>query len=149
MLGQHPQGWVHWELPRRSHVYLADFEEWVRRIGEEVNEPVLALHVETSDYGYIVALHGAEVAARAVVMAESAPDFREGIWALRTVTEYAGEGWRDAAMRGLVSWAKVAPRQISTEEARGILRDDWIAPEDAVHELRRLLGLELPYPTLR
>jgi hypothetical protein len=71
--------------------------------------PLLACYVETSDFGYALALARGELAARYVVNAHFADDFVEGIWALEQCVALHGRAWQRMGLAGLAGWSRVAP----------------------------------------
>lgn len=143
-LGESPAGWVHWRMRRDAYFYLHAFEELLRAIGRETQSAVLGLYVETSDFGYVCGLLGEHIEARAVANRASAPGFENGAWATRKLEDEYGDDWPSRSVDSLVAWAEHAPRALSTEEAEFCLEADWVAPEDGIQELKRLLGLPDP-----
>jgi hypothetical protein len=91
------EGWSLWRIALRSElkpvrpsrlpwksIALADFHEFARRTAEAVGGSVLAVRVETSDWGYVAGLtsdgHEGEALINSYIAADSSSD---GRWAVQ------------------------------------------------------------------
>jgi hypothetical protein len=76
--------------------------------------PMLACYVETSDFGYALALLWGEFVARSVVNAQGAEGFAQAcVWALEQCVALHGLHWQDVALRALPGWSGIAPRPLT------------------------------------
>lgn len=125
-----------WEVERR-----------LRTLSDHHAIPLLACYVETSDFGYALALAHGELVARYVVNAHGADDFVEGIWALRECAALHGLDWQRAGLEGLAGWSRVAPRPLTANKLQALLAGEHLFPEDPLfNELGLALGIEAPHP---
>jgi hypothetical protein len=107
--------------------------------------PMLACYVETSDFGYALALAHGEPLARYLVNAHFADDFVEGIWALEQCMALHGRAWQRVGLEGLAGWSRVAPRPLTALQFQALLAGEHLFPEDPLfNELGRALGIEAP-----
>ena len=107
--------------------------------------PLLACYVETSDFGYALALARGALVARYLVNAHGADDFVEGAWALEQCVALHGRDWQRAALEGLAGWSRVAPRPLTANKIQALLAGEHLFPEDPLfNELGRALGIEAP-----
>ena len=77
-----------------------DVERRLYRVSERHGIPMLACYVETSDFGYALALLRGQPLARYVVNAHSAEVFVEGVWALEQCVAMHGRDWQQMAFEG-------------------------------------------------
>jgi hypothetical protein len=125
-----------WEVERR-----------LRTVSGRAAIPMLACYVETSDFGYALALLRGELVARYVVNAHSAELFVEGVWALEQCVALHGRGWQQTAVEALARWSVVAPRPLTASQLNMILAGRHLFPEDPLfNELGLALGIEAPDP---
>jgi hypothetical protein len=107
--------------------------------------PMLACYVETSDFGYALALTQGEFVARYVVNARNAKDFKGGVWALERCVALHGRRWRQAGLRALAGWSAVTPRPLTPARLETLLAGDHLLPEIPLfNELGVALGIEAP-----
>ena len=106
-----------------------DFDERVARASQEGGAAVGAW-VFDSDFAVVVAARDGAPAAQVVVRPELAAEY-----------EVDAESDPDAFAR----WTDVAPRQLSADEVRAVLREDWVFAEEGVAELLERAGLPAPY----
>jgi len=123
-----------WEVERR-----------LRTLSGRHAVPMLACYVETSDFGYALALARGELVARYVVNAHGADDFVEGVWALQECVALHGRAWQRAGLEGLAGWSRVVPRPLTALQFQALLAGEHLFPEDPLfNELGAALGIEAP-----
>jgi hypothetical protein len=109
--------------------------------------PMLACYVETSDFGYALALRRGELVARYVVNAHSAGIFVEGVWAVEQCVALHGRDWQQAGLEGMAGWSDGAPRPLTTSQLGTLLAGEHLFPEDPLFGgLGLALGIEAPRP---
>ncbi len=135
---------MHWRMLRDPYFYLDAFEALVHAVGRETGSVVLGLYVETSDFGYVSGVLERDIVARGLVKPDAARDLKNGVWAIRELERQYGAEWVSRSANAVVAWSEHAPRTLSPPEAGLCLSDEWIAPEDAVRQLKRLVGLPDP-----
>jgi hypothetical protein len=119
-------------------------------VGREHKIPILACYVETSDFGYTLALLQGEFVARYVVNAQGAEDFLEGRWAVEESVALHGLDWQQAGLWALASWSGVAPRPLTPAQLAMLLAGRHLFPEFPLfNELGVALGIEAPQPSPR
>jgi hypothetical protein len=124
-----------------------EVEGRLRALSGRAAIPMLACYVETSDFGYALALAGGELVARYVVNAHSADIFVEGVWALEGCVALHGRDWQQTAVEALASWSAVAPRPVTASQLNAILAGRHLFPEDPLfNTLGLALGIEAPDP---
>jgi hypothetical protein len=125
-----------WEVERR-----------LRTVSGRAVIPKLACYVETSDFGYALALRRGELVARYVVNAPSAEIFVEGVWALEQCVALHGRDWQQTAVEALARWSSVAPRPLTAGQLEAILAGRHLFPEHPLfNELGLALGIEAADP---
>ncbi len=125
-----------WEVERR-----------LQTVSERHGIPLLACYVETSDFGYVLALLRGQPLARYVVNAHSAEVFVEGVWALEQCVAMHGRDWQRMGLEGLADWSEVAPRPLTADQLQALLAGKHLFPEDPLfNELGPALGIEAPRP---
>lgn len=125
-----------WEVERR-----------LRTVSGRHAIPMLACYVETSDFGYALALRRGELVARYVVNAHSAEVFVEGDWAVEQCVALHGRDWQQAGLEGLAGWSGVAPRPLTASQLSTLLAGEHLFPEAPLfNELGLALGIEAPQP---
>jgi hypothetical protein len=108
---------------------------------------MLACYVETSDFGYALALRHGELVGRYVVNAHGAEHFVEGVWALEQCVALHGRDWQQTAVEALASWSVATPRPLTTSQLDAILAGRHLFPEDPLfNTLGLALGIEAPDP---
>ena len=109
--------------------------------------PMLACYVETSDFGYALALARGELIARYLVNAHAAEVFVEAVWALEQCVALHGPDWQQMAVEGLAGWSRVVPRPLTAKQLQALLPGDHLFPEDPLfNQLGPALGIEAPHP---
>ena len=125
-----------WEVERR-----------LRTVSGRAAIPMLACYVETSDFGYALALLRGELVARYVVNAQAAEDFVEGVWALERCVALHGRDWQQTGLEGLAGWSDGAPRPLTASQLGTLLAGEHLSPEDPLFGgLGLALGIEAPRP---
>jgi hypothetical protein len=142
-----PAGGWHGAFMVHSQEQPWEVERRLRTVGGHAAIPMLACYVETSDFGYALALLRGELAARYVVNAHSAEHFVEGVWALQQCVAVHGRDWQQTAVEALARWSGVAPRPLTANQLGALLAGDHLFPEHPLfNELSLALGIEAPYP---
>src|SRR6266536_2742216 len=114
-----------WEVERR-----------LRTLSGRHAIPMLACYVETSDFGYALALAHGELVARYLVNAHAAEVFVAAVWA-----------WQQVGLEGLAGWSRVAPRPLTASQLQALLAGKHLFPEHPLlNELGLALGIEAPHP---
>lgn len=140
-----PSGWTYWNIYNMPRPRMNLFEQAVSDCARGPHGAVLGLYVETSDWGYIVGSGPRGIAARLLINPDSAKENSNGAWALDRLIVRAGtEAWDILAAEELAAWSEVAPRRASADGVLGVIRQDWVFPEDGVKALRQLVGLPPP-----
>ncbi len=138
------EGW-HGAFFKHCQEHPREVERRLRTVSGRTAIPMLACYVETSDFGYTLALARGELVARYVVNAHCADDFVEGIWPLRECVALHGLDWQRAGLEGLAGWSRVAPRPLTVSQLQALLAGEHLFPEDPLfNELGRALGIEAP-----
>jgi len=105
--------------------------------------PMLACYVETSDFGYALALLHGQLVARYVVNAHSAEHFVEGVWALEQCVAVHGRDWQQTALEALARWSAIAPQPLTASQLGALLAGKHLFPERPLFgELGLALGIE-------
>ena len=142
-----PAGGWHGAFLVHSQEQPWEVERRLRTVGGHAAIPMLACYVETSDFGYALALRRGELVARFVVNAPSAEIFVEGVWALEQCVALHGRDWQQTAVEALASWSVVAPRPLTASQLNTILAGEHLCPEDPLFNgLGLALGIEAPSP---
>ncbi len=122
-------------------------ERRLRTLSRRHAIPMLACYVETSDFGYPLALAHGELVARYVVNSRGAEVFAEGFWALGQCVALHGRDWPHVGLEGLAGWSRAAPRPLTASQLQALLAGDRLFPEDPLfNELGLALGIEAPHP---
>jgi hypothetical protein len=122
-----------------------DVERRLRMVSGRTAIPMLACYVETSDFGYALALARGELVARYLVNAHFADDFVEGVWALEQCLALHGRDWQQAGLEELAGWSRVVPRPLTADLLKALLAGEHLFPEDPLfNELGLALGIEAP-----
>jgi hypothetical protein len=108
-----------WEVERR-----------LRTVSGRNAVPMLACYVETSDFGYALALARGEPVARYLVNAHAANDFVEGGWALEQCLALHGRDWQRVGLARLAAWSRVASRPLTADLLEALLAGEHLFPED-------------------
>lgn len=146
MLTEPAGGW-HGVFFKHSQQQPWEVERRLRTVGGRHAIPMLACYVETSDFGYALALLRGELVARFVVNAHSAEDFVEGVWALKECVALHGRDWQQTAVEALARWSGVAPRPLTARRLGTLLEGEHLFPEHPLFtDLSLALGIEAPYP---
>jgi hypothetical protein len=142
-----PAGGWHGAFLVHSREQPWEVEPRLRTVSSHAAIPMLACYVETSDFGYALALLGGELVARYVVNAHSAEHFVEGVWALEQCVALHGRDWQQTAVEALVRWSGVAPRPLTASQLSMLLAGEHLFPEHPLFgELGLALGIEAPQP---
>lgn len=122
-----------------------DVERRLRTVSGRHALPMLACYVETSDFGYALALRRGELVARYVVNAHSAGIFVEGVWAVEQCVALHGRDWQQTSLEGLAGWSIITPRPLTASQLGTLLAGEHLFPEDPLFGgLGLALGIEAP-----
>ena len=142
-----PAGGWHGAFFVHSHEQPWEVEGRLRALSGRAAIPMLACYVETSDFGYALALGRGELVGRYVVNAYSADIFVEGVWALEQCVALHGPDWQQTAVEALASWSVATPRPLTTSQLNAILAGRHLFPEAPLfNTLGLALGIEAPDP---
>jgi hypothetical protein len=123
-----------WEVERR-----------LRTVSGRNAVPMLACYVETSDFGYALALACGEPVARYLVNAHAADVFVEGGWALEQCVALHGRDWQRVGLARLAAWSRAVPRPLTADLLEALLAGEHLFPEDPLfNQLGPALGIEAP-----
>jgi hypothetical protein len=104
-----PAGGWHGGFFVHSHEQPWEVEGRLRALSGRAAIPMLDCYVETSDFGYALALGRGKLVGRYVVNAQSADIFVEGVWALEQCVALHGRDWQQTAVEALASWSVATP----------------------------------------
>ena len=142
-----PAGGWHGAFFVHSHEQPWEVEGRLRALSGRAAIPMLACYVETSDFGYALALGRGELVGRYVVNAHSADIFVEGVWALEQCVALHGRDWQQTAVEALASWSVATPRPLTTSQLNAVLAGRHLFPEAPLfNTLGLALGIEAPDP---
>jgi hypothetical protein len=142
-----PAGGWHGAFFVHSHEQPWEVEGRLRALSGRAAIPMLACYVETSDFGYALALRRGELVGRFVVNAHGADIFVEGVWALEQCVALHGRDWQQTAVEALASWSVATPRPLTTSQLNAFLAGRHLFPEDPLfNTLGLALGIEAPDP---
>jgi hypothetical protein len=129
-----------------SHEQPWQVERRLRTLSGRHAVPMLACYVETSDFGYALALAHGELVARYLVDAHAAEVFVEAVWALEQCVALHGRYWQHVGLEGLAGWSGIAPRPLTASQLQALLGGEHLFPEDPLfNELGLALGVEAPH----
>jgi hypothetical protein len=125
-----PAGSWHGAFFKRCQERPWEVERRLRTVSGRNAVPMLACYVETSDFGYALALARGEPVARYLVNAHAANDFVEGGWALEQCLALHGRDWQRVGLARLAAWSRVASRPLTADLLEALLAGEHLFPED-------------------